>query len=625
MTMTGKNGINIKPEKLIVLFDSSASLDEIKSIFKSKRSVIISLNHPSFEILKKNNIPQISPDEFLTQDEMEIIQKSVYELSDWYSKKPLNDILMYNDVNLGSLVQAELINILVNFLKNFYTLYKITLKYPDYKFVCSKNTSIILEKFSKKFNLLNTAKTSETLPLDLLNTNFELKFKNLSLKLKIDSSKLHSLQSLSENFSNLLLKSHINKNSKYFLFSEINTKKFSNLFQEMASLTDNYVIYNRRYPSIWDKESFQLIKKSKILLENEKTLNQNLDASQRESLIKNILKKLANQNEIFEKFFIINNMPFWLIFKEIFYKLLKKRFFDYSYEIDLCNNLLKKYPFNAILLQNEIGPNEQILLQLGKSKNIPILLLQHGLIFDTNEAFIMNRYQGVLGRNSDYQLVWGDVDYQYRKKLGFNPEKIIKIGSPTHDRLFNNENSRGNYILLATSGPTTEDVFDLSVKSNTKNIETIMKISKIVTSLNHKLLIKIHPSPDEFDPTELVRSINPDIQVIKTGNISNLIKNCSMMIVIDFSSVILDGHLLQKPVISIPVKNNNYGVPTAFNNNSCLIANLENLEQTILRIIKNENLDIIKNGTTSAQRYLSNPGKASKKLLSFLSTNQITD
>ena len=177
MTMTGKNGINIKPEKLIVLFDSSASLDEIKSIFKSKRSVIISLNHPSFEILKKNNIPQISPDEFLTQDEMKIIQKSVYELSDWYSKKPLNDILMYNDVNLGSLVQAELINVLVNFLKNFYMLYKITLKYPDYEFVCSKNISIILEKFSKKFNLLNTAKTSETLPLDLLNTNFELKFK----------------------------------------------------------------------------------------------------------------------------------------------------------------------------------------------------------------------------------------------------------------------------------------------------------------------------------------------------------------------------------------------------------------------------------------------------------------
>ena len=154
MTMTGKNGINIKPEKLIVLFDSSASLDEIKSIFKSKRSVIISLNHPSFEILKKNNIPQISPDEFLTQDEMEIIQKSVYELSDWYShyEEKYND-LMYNDVNLGSILQSELINILVNFIKNFYVIYKITKKYnllasigeEDLEFFCSENTSKFLD------------------------------------------------------------------------------------------------------------------------------------------------------------------------------------------------------------------------------------------------------------------------------------------------------------------------------------------------------------------------------------------------------------------------------------------------------------------------------------------------
>ena len=68
-------------------------------------------------------------------------------------------------------------------------------------------------------------------------------------------------------------------------------------------------------------------------------------------------------------------------------------------------------------MQNEIGPNEQILLQIGKAKNIPIFLLQHGLIFDTPDAFMMNKYQGVLGIDSDYQLVWGNVDLEYRKKI----------------------------------------------------------------------------------------------------------------------------------------------------------------------------------------------------------------
>jgi CDP-glycerol glycerophosphotransferase (TagB/SpsB family) len=246
--------------------------------------------------------------------------------------------------------------------------------------------------------------------------------------------------------------------------------------------------------------------------------------------------------------------------------------------------------------------------------------MQHGLIFDTTEAFMMNKYQGALGLNTDYQLVWGDVDYQYRKKLGFDPEKIIKIGSPAHDHFFDKKNSKRDYVLLATSGPTTEDIFDLTVESIARNIETIKGISKIVAGLNQKLIIKIHPSPDEFDPTELIKSIDPNIQVIKTGDISEIIKNCSLMIVIDFSSVILDAYLLKKPIISIPVKNNGYGLPKAFVNNSCMIENLETLENLINNLLKNDNSELIKNATISGQNYMSNLGNASEQLLRFLST-----
>ena len=138
-----------------------------------------------------------------------------------------------------------------------------------------------------------------------------------------------------------------------------------------------------------------------------------------------------------KKKFMINGISFWTNFKEIFFVLIRKRFFDHCYEIELCNELLKKYHFDGILLQNEVGPNEQILLQLGKLKKIPILLLQHGLIFDTEEGKNVNIYHGALGQKSDYQLVWGEIDYQYRKNLGFNPEKIIRIGSPSYDDVQN--------------------------------------------------------------------------------------------------------------------------------------------------------------------------------------------
>ena len=619
--MTGINGKKNKTEKSIVLFDKSIAVKEVKSILKDTNSSIISLDFESFELLQKNNIDQKTYDEFLTTDEMSNIQKLSYELSDWYSHEQLANELMYNDVNLGSILQSELINILVNFIKNFYVIYKITQKYSDFEFFCSKNTSEFLHKFSIKHYLLKSLKIDDSLPLDSLNTNIDLKFKNLNLKFKIGTKKINSLRTLTDSISNYLIKPKLKKNSNFFLFSEINTKKFSGLLQKMPDFDETYVIYNRRQPSIWDKESFSLFKNSNAVIENEKTLNRNkkLSLTKEKSKITKIIEKIKKNENFFEKFFTIKTISFWSLFREVFYSLIEKRFLTYYYEIILSQNLLDKYLFSAILLQNEVGPNEKILLQIGKSKKIPVFLMQHGLIFDTTEAFMMNKYQGALGLNTDYQLVWGDVDYQYRKKLGFDPEKIIKIGSPAYDHFFDKKNSKRDYVLLATSGPTTENIFDLTVESIAKNIETIKGISKIVAGLNQKLIIKIHPSPDEFDPTELIKSIDPNIQVIKTGDISEIIKNCSLMIVIDFSSVILDAYLLKKPIISIPVKNNGYGLPKAFVNNSCMIENLETLENSINNLLKNDNSELIKNATISGQNYMSNLGKASEQLLRFLS------
>ena len=620
--MTGINGKKNKTEKSIVLFDKSIAVKEVKSILKDTNSSIISLDFESFELLQKNNINQKTYDEFLTTNEMSNIQKLSYELSDWYSHEQLANELMYNDVNLGSILQSELINILVNFIKNFYVIYKITQKYSDFEFFCSKNTSKFLHKFSIKHYLLKSLKIDDSLPLDSLNTNIDLKFKNLNLKFKIGTKKINSLKTLTDNISNYLIKPKLKKDSNFFLFSEINTKKFSGLLQKMPDFDETYVIYNRRQPSIWDKESFSLFKNSNAVIENEKTLNRNkkLSLTKEKSKITKIIEKIKKNENFFEKFFTIKTISFWSLFREVFYSLIEKRFLTYYYEIILSQNLLDKYPFSAILLQNDVGPNEKILLQIGKSKKIPIFLMQHGLIFDTPEALMVNKYHGVLGLNTDYQLVWGDIDYQYRKKLGFDPEKIIKIGSPAYDHFFDKKNSKRDYVLLATSGPTTENIFDLTVESIVKNIETIKGISKIVTGLNQKLIIKIHPSPDEFDPTELIKSIDPNIQVIKTGDISEIIKNCSLMIVIDFSSVILDAYLLKKPIISIPVKNNDYGLPKAFVNNSCMIENLETLENSINNLLKNDNSELIKNAAISGQNYMSNLGNASEQLLRFLST-----
>ena len=144
----------------------------------------------------------------------------------------------------------------------------------------------------------------------------------------------------------------------------------------MSDFEDNYIIYNRRQPLIWNKESLSIFKNSKAVLENENTLRPTIKSTSndREVLSEKFVNNLKIYDNILTEFFRINNISFWVAFKQIFLNLLTKRFFENYYEIDLAKELLDKYSFAGIILQNEIGPNEQILIQLAKIRNIPIYL-----------------------------------------------------------------------------------------------------------------------------------------------------------------------------------------------------------------------------------------------------------
>ena len=75
---------------------------------------------------------------------------------------------------------------------------------------------------------------------------------------------------------------------------------------------------------------------------------------------------------------------------------------------------------------------------------------------------------------------------------------------------------------------------------------------------------------------------------------------------------------------TVPVKNNNYGSPKLFTDNSCIISTLDNLENSIKKILndKKRYSEITEIGSNSALSYLSNQGNASDALLSFLSGNK---
>jgi hypothetical protein len=234
----------------------------------------------------------------------------------------------------------------------------------------------------------------------------------------------------------------------------------------------------------------------------------------------------------------------------------------------------------------------------------------------------MNVAKGALPIKSDHFLCWGKTGEEFSRSMSINPEKIHSIGSPIFDRLtFDEQNSlKNDCVLFAISGPTKEHAPDLTIEIIEKYMNAITKVCQLVTKYNKKLIIKTHPSPDELDPSFIAKQINSQIKVIKEGNISPLIQSCDLMIVIGFTSPIVDAHVLKKPVISLTVRDNDWGIPTALKNKSCLITDIDGLEDNLNSVLNNEHIknELIQNGIKSSNEYLSHQSNGAAKLIGFL-------
>ena len=612
--------------KNIFLLDSQINFSEIDHS-NNNNSQIITFDFDSHDILKKKSISHLISDTFLSKKELLDIQKNAYLLSDWYKEEVLEENIEYEDVNLGSLIQAEFINILVNYSKMFLECVNIIRKFGiDGNYHCSGLIHEIMKHFSVNVEKINDSyNDSLFFPLDSLKIKIKLGLKNYSTEVEISQNFFKKLKKFTEKSSIFFSNKNINSTQKNILISEFNTLSYQSLLSKIPESNLNFIFFNRRQPTIWNTKTFSLIKKSGVIIENDETLMNNDIKKDIKSDKKNIEIKINNifKNTIFfDSFFSINGNSFWAPFSSHFITYFKKRALEFIKEIQLAKQLLNKFHFSFILLRSEVGPNEKILLRLAKLKKIPTFLLQHGIINDSVDAYDYNVYRGVIPIESDHAIVWGKVYEDYFKQIGIPKEKIHTIGTPIFDYLkdLNSISNQEGYVLLATSGPTKEVTFDLTVETIEKNIETIKKISKIVVSHNKKLIVKLHPSPDEYDPSKILRKINPEIEIIKTGNIAELIKKCILLIVIDESTSILDAHLLRKPVLSVAVKAEEFGLPTVLKNDSCAFTALSSFEKIFYQMIDDNEFrnKIVKNANKSIQKYISFPYDGATTLLTFL-------
>ena len=605
----------------ILLLDSNITKKESK-IFNGNFEKIITFDINSDRMLTEKKIPHIVSDDFIDNYDSKSIDSACLDLCQWYNKNNGNELLSYENINLGSLFRVEFHNFLIPIIKNFLILNKVNTLYPNSNFICSANI----------YQIANVLEMN-SVPIDDKFFNVDLTWDKIqynitdSISFGISKNNFMKLKNLSNTISNLIIKNQTDNNSKNnFALIEFDPIKYKKIFDESNSLHGKIHLYNRHRPIFYNIESLNIIRNSKVIphLTSKKSLKKiNSKINSLEKKFLSNLEEFLNDDEFFNLFFKYNGIELWKFIKPNIMKIFKKKTFDSICEIEYAKNFLLENNLKSVILLSESGFTEQIIIGLSKKFPINIILLQHGISVFNSSSLIYNKILGgIIPLDSNYFFSWGKISSEYMEKLEFINSKIKLIGSPSLDKLIDKNNhytkNSQNVLLLAT-GPRNHQSMGHNVNTWKKYESMIKSIHDSVSKYNLNLIIKRHPDIAENDFSPEFYSELSDVKIIKNGDLSEFLLDSKIVLSLGTTSAILESQVLKKPFISILVDHDPYGT-SEYMSNSCLETTPEKFDKTFSEIITNPDIisKLSQDGNHSVKESISNLGSSSKILFDIL-------
>jgi hypothetical protein len=607
-----------KPQKIIFV-DDLTSINEIETLSNQSDVKIISFDYTSHIKLNKKNIRHEISEIYLTQDTGKL-QKQCFEFLNWYNLDVLKKNISFLNINISKLYNDQLIHVIIKIIKKFSEIKVIIEKFPNLKYFASGDLLLIGKLWIKSINEIpNSQKVKFYFDSIEIGTNIGKK----NIKISIPNFYYKKIKTISEKVLELILQ---NKNlpEKNTLIVEFDTKKYKNFFLESKDHKKNILYYGRRRPGIWDLESFKIIKNSQCKIITSNMINDNIIQKNKKYVLEikeNFLQILDSDKEL-NDFFSIENISIMSVISPMIKILIIDRLDEIISEILLAKQMFDEVIIDSVVVLSEIGMTEQIIIQLAKQKNIPVLHLQEGLLFDTQEAYENSKFHTMFLESANKYIAWGKLSKDFQVKIGKVPaENVIELGSPRFSELNLSDNKCDEeFILLATMPPQVEQINGIDVRNLEKYLKDILKICEIILIQKKKLVIKLHPTFDILNISKTIQEKFPDILVIEKGDITPLIEKSSIVIVTGISTVILQAQILQKPVISIPLIDYNWGKPSVYLENSCLLIELQQLS-TNLKKIHDDQLfrnKLIANGNKFLNNYFANKDKSSKLIWNYI-------
>jgi len=608
---------NQKTRDSFLLVDSTVVLNKINNL-SEKYQKIITFDLESHRLLKKNSIKHYISDEFLDEGKSKRIDSECINFSQWYLNDSYNKYLCYEGINFGSLLSSEFNNFLIQFLRNFLSIKKIMQEFPDTTLVCVPHIHKILDKLIDNLEILN----EDDFKYNAKRDKFQYKITN-SISVDISRDNFQKLKSISETITKILIKkdSKQNENNSVALI-EFDPIKYETIFNASKSFDNNIFLYNRRRPLVYNQKSLRILQQSHVIsyIISKKLLKEyELDGRNKANIIIKNLGIFFEKEETLNNFFQFSDKKFWDILKPFLLQLLNEKILDIIVEIENSKTfLLEKNPSTIIVL-SENGIIEQIFLELAKRFSIKTILLQHGSMLDSNNAIDYNKSQGIFPILSDKFFAWNNSSAKCVLKSNYSEDKIKIVGSPNIDRIFlkkNNSKNNTKKVLLLTTGPRNQQSIGHSIEEWEKYEKIVKEVCKIVTKQNMELIIKQHPDISEHNFSEEFFEKFPDIKVIKHGEVMDLLLESQFVISLGFSSTILEAQVIAKPVISLSVEHDIYGIPKN-TVDSCLVTDITEFEENFIRLVNDLEFckKIIQDGNNQLEKDFYNIGNSAENIL----------
>jgi len=618
----------------VILLEGKIEFSAIKQDHFKKKSIIITFDYHAHKSLSDANIEHKIVEEYFDENDKSMVDDISLKLAtSWYKNEKISKYLEYEKLNLGSVLELELTSYFLIHIKRIIGLKKI-LEKENPEIIKSHGLKNYVTEFCKN-KTIQTEFFDENKTVNLFFDEFQIPINLLFIKknLKISRKNYFILKKCTDNICNLIFNIKPNKNllknNKSILLLDFNTKIYDDFLKSFPDSDTNIIILNQRKPAIWDLKSLNTIRNSncKVLaineLENNKTkAKKNEDLEILEKNLDLLWKSENHLNEIFS----VEGFSFWNIIKNNFQKIITERFNESVKRMILVKELFKITKIKGVLDWAHTGTEEKEIIHFANIKNIPIFCLQHG-IMTLNPSF--EKYHPlmpVLPFNNEKMLVWGTIMKSYLLNHKVKEENIKIIGSPRHDRFFKRRaNVKNNNTILIASNLFFHTNFNGNDSRAYERFEWYLKkiLELIKKNYDKKPIIKLHAT-EFFDITSIAKKIDPDILIYQHEDVMELLESCDTLISMNYSTIILDSLILNKPTMVLLPEKQNYENEEVIKQNAVIsVSNIDELELKLNKILTDNEIrnNLILNGQNFIDKYFSYQEKSSNELSKFLLNN----